>query len=236
MSDPGLYDLYCVHLVDSRLLDLKKQAGALDSGKVFLQQYNDLKAEHLADIEGYESSLARQKGLLERANIARDKVSEVETMLYSGKIANPREVMAYQEEMKGLTKKADENEFAAMEIEEGLPDAKAIYDSIQTRLRALAVQYKKKKEHDAVAYGQIKVDFEAATKERPALIARVPAPLLAQYEAICKKSGGVGMGVVTAQVCGACRTNLPERVLIGLKEDRLVTCEECRRILFRRVA
>ncbi len=232
MSESGLYDLYCLHLVDARLLELKKLAGSLDLGKSILQAINDIKKTHQPEIEAYETGAARQKNLLERANSARDKHASIETMLYSGKVVNPREVMAYQEEMKGLVKTADDNELSAMQIEEELPELKAKFDAVQKEMRALAVEYKKKKEHDTEAYESIKKEFELASKDRPIKAQKVPGPLLKQYEENARKHGGVGMGVVTSKVCGACRTNLPERILQNLGKDRLITCEECKRILF----
>lgn len=76
--------------------------------------------------------------------------------------------------------------------------------------------------------------LEAATRDRAAVVASLPADLVGMYDRIAAR--GVGAGLLQGRTCGACRMVLSGTDLQALRqvaEDAVVTCPECGAILVR---
>lgn len=81
------------------------------------------------------------------------------------------------------------------------------------------------------------LDAQQARKqdERTALVAPLPADLLAQYERV-RSARGRGAGLLRARRCGTCQLELDSTALSDIKNaapDAVVTCENCGAILVR---
>ncbi|HEV3212714.1 MAG TPA: C4-type zinc ribbon domain-containing protein [Acidimicrobiales bacterium] len=79
--------------------------------------------------------------------------------------------------------------------------------------------------------------LEALTAERPALAAAIEPSLLARYEAIAGRAGGVGAARLVGGRCGACRVTVPAAIVDqlehGADHDAVAVCDECGRLLVR---
>lgn len=75
------------------------------------------------------------------------------------------------------------------------------------------------------------------TAQRPALAAELDAALLARYEAIAARAGGVGAARLVDGRCGACRVTVPAATADHLEHggdpEAIAVCDECGRLLVR---
>jgi len=81
-----------------------------------------------------------------------------------------------------------------------------------------------------------KLSAEAAQKAsaRDSLARAIPPDVLRTYQFLRKKRQGVAMAPVNGTMCGACRiTILPQSLVELTRGNKLITCENCQRILYR---
>ena len=91
---------------------------------------------------------------------------------------------------------------------------------------------------EAIAGQEASIDAELAevASGRTELVAGVPASLLAQYERIRARSGGIGIARLDGHRCTGCHLELPNREVDELRRaapDAVVLHDECGRILVR---
>ncbi|MCC6686604.1 MAG: hypothetical protein IT205_06415 [Fimbriimonadaceae bacterium] len=235
MPESSLYALYRLFIVDLALLDMRKRAAALDGGKALAAEVIELKAANKDVIDRPDSIQAEIKDLENKNIIHREKVKNLEKQLYGGSVVNAKEAAGYEQEIAGLKGIVDANELRVLELIDELPSAQAEAKPFQDEIATLVKQYTVKKKSDQEEAVELQARFKSKSAERPPLANEVEKPLLAQYEAIRQKYGGIGMGVVEQSSCGACGTLLPTKVVESLDSDRIVTCESCHRLLIKLV-
>ena len=180
----------------------------------------DLRAE-LKDLEWTQQTI-------------QEKVKKIEKDLYGGKIVNPKEVQNYEKEVALLKKQSGGSDERIMELWGLLPPAEKAAEDVQKKIDEKTKELAERRKKALSDKTLLEQDFKKYTAARPQLAEAVKNPtLLARYESIRQRHAGLGMAEVTKrQSCGACGTNLPERTIQLLKDDKIVTCESCHRILY----
>jgi len=99
---------------------------------------------------------------------------------------------------------------------------KAAEARIDEKIRALEAR---KSENEA------KLAAEKAKRE--AFVAAVPLELLAHYDNVRRRRGGVAVARLNGNTCSVCRMNQPPQALVNIaKGNTVISCESCQRILF----
>lgn len=233
MASADLRRLWKLHLIDVAIQEIRNRAANLDVGQKFLKEIEVLNAEY-ADKGGKAKALSAELHDLElQQKTIDDKLAKIEKELYGGKIVNPREVENFEKEIEILKRQRSSFDERILELWEIVPPARAVADKIEAAIadkQKLVAEQRKK----AVAIKtQLEADFKQRTAERPAAAKEVNPSLLAKYEAIRPNHDGIGMAeFVKGRQCGGCGTLLPERTLQNAKDDKVVTCETCHRILY----
>lgn len=237
MSDSSLFLLYRLHLIDSEIAEIKARASALDGGKQILAQIAALKERYAGELNGVSDLKKQIAEGNEKTQVIAAKIAELEKKLFSGSVVNPKEAAGFELEIEAFKGQLSTVETATLEAMDALPAAEQAAAPVQKKMRELAKQYEVKHKADIQESDQIKEKYRLAVLERNKRVSEVPKPLLDQYELIRKKAGGIGMAVIDSKhkFCGACSTNIPEKVMNALDSDRLVTCENCHRLLFKPV-
>lgn len=233
MSQNALYELYRLHLIDAALLEMKRRAGALDGGKAILQEITEFKTAHKEILERPGHIEQALKDLDAKSQAAAEKIKSLEKQLYGGSVVNAREAAGFEQEIKTLREQQDRYAEEGMVLMEELPGAQEAARPLRQELSKLAKAFEAKKQADQSESGTLQTAYKAKFGERQVQAALVSKPLMAQYDAIRQKYGGIGMGIVDGNRCGACGTMLPEKVLQSLDQDRILPCESCHRILFK---
>jgi predicted nucleic acid-binding Zn-ribbon protein len=233
----------------SRLLDLQDHDTAIDqlrhrretmperAALAARTRELDGHAAELTDVQGKLTELARAQKRIEDDVAAIDAKSATETKkLNSGSITAPREIQALSAEIDALGRRKralEDDEIELMEQAEPLGvDAE--------RLAAQRAEASADAERlgGIIAQQEAEIDAELAkvAAERAAAVAAVPADLLAQYERLRGKLGGVAVARLEGDLCTGCHVRLPAvevDVIRHSPPDAVVTHEDCGRILVR---
>jgi uncharacterized protein len=233
MLDSGLFRLFQLHLVDAALHELKSHAGALDLG----QAENAALKERLSateEIRALPKKLRQEQTDLElEQKSLQDKRALLNKKVYGGSVVSPKEIMAMETEIASLGVRIDGLDERQFEILEALPDAEAKAKEIERELALLKRTIQEKQALAKSEHESLKESYAATVKKRPPALAKVSPHLVEQYEVLRTRIGTPAMAVITKNSsCGACGILLPERVMELVRQDRVVNCESCRRILF----
>ena len=234
MASPELQRLWKLAQVDRALAEIRARAAALDPGKRETAELAALEKQE-AEVGGKARALRGELTDLELAQKGiDDKIKKIDKELYGGKVVNPREVENFEKEIAALKKQRGKHDERVLELWDLTPPAEAaaakVSEAIEGKKKEI-VERRKKALSDKTLLEQ---DFKKYSEMRPALAADVKNPtLMARYDSIRQRHAGIGMAEATKKrTCGACGTLLPERSIQMLKEDKLVTCESCHRILY----
>lgn len=232
MPSAELRRLHQLHLIDQALNEIRKRAAALDPGR---KTAAEIKALEQSVEGGPARTLQAELNDLElKQKTFDEKIKKFEKDLYGGKVVNPREVEAIQKEIEILKRQRGELDERILVIWEELPSAKDQSEKAEKKIAELQQRLVGEQKAAMQTKTQLEAEFKEATARRPEIAKQVSATLLARYEGIRQKHAGVGMGDVDVRksTCGACGTSLPTRTIEMLKDDKVVTCESCHRILY----
>jgi predicted nucleic acid-binding Zn-ribbon protein len=213
-----------VHLPeDAELRDLEAQRRELDGRARDLQvRVDDLEREQRKADADVEQVKARRRRDQERMD--------------AGAVANPKDLQRMQHELVSLDRRISDLEDVELEVMEQLEQAQA--DLAQTR--TVLADSEKRADSLAAARAERSSATEealaAATSERAAVAAGLPAELLALYERVRTQRAGVGAAALRARRCQGCSLELNAAELGAIRAaspDEVVRCEECGRILVR---
>ena len=229
----SLQRLWRLNEIDVALVELRKRAAALDPGKHIQSQIKALEDDYAVKGGRAKELHSEQTDLELKQRGIDDKLKKIDKDLFGGKIVNPREVELLEKEIESLKRQRGSMDERVLELMDLVPPAQKAADEIKKKIdekKAELVDYQKRvvKEQE-----RIKSEFARISAQRPEVAKSIDAGTLARYDAIRQKHGGVGMSKITKiGTCEMCGMNLPEKSIDAARQDRLVTCEACHRILY----
>ncbi|KXC06731.1 zinc ribbon domain-containing protein [Microbacterium hominis] len=175
-----------------------------------------------AELARLESDVA-----LVEARVARDR----ERLAAS---ANAKEAQGLEHELASLAKRKSDLEDAELELMERLEAAEAAVAAQEAAIAAVNEEGGRLSAAAKESVAAATARGEAATRDRAAIAARVPADLLALYERLSAR--GVGAGLLRRRTCEGCNMVLAGTDLQTIRQaadDDVVQCPECGGILVR---
>jgi predicted nucleic acid-binding Zn-ribbon protein len=158
------------------------------------------------------------------------------TKLYSGTVTSPRELQAMQEEIGALTRRQRELEDSLIEVMETVEPVATEADGLQVRRQAALDEASRLRAAIAAAEAVVDLELEGVTSARAEVAAGVPGELLAEYEKLRARLGGVAVARLEGTQCNGCHLSLPATELDAVRHavpGAVVRHEECGRILVR---
>jgi predicted nucleic acid-binding Zn-ribbon protein len=188
----------------------------------------------LAELDAARPAVVERLGALERSQrrledeVASlvDKQAVEGTKLYSGTVTSPRELQAMQDEIATLARRQGMLEDELLEIMEQTEPVQAELAELDRQRGGIAFEI----ERVSAALA------EAVEGERQAIAAELPDELLATYEKLRARLGGVAVARLEGSQCLGCHLSLPATEVDTIRHaapDAVVTHEECGRILVR---
>ena len=225
--------VYELQLLDTQLAQAERTLAGLDDGTRMRALVDESRAAEDAATDDLKAKHARLRALELELQTTVDKARRIEQDLYSGRVGNPKELTAMQEDVASLGRQRrkieDEMLFLMEETEQLANTAGTLEAQRQARERELeefAAQYQT---HTRTLSAQI----ETLRGSREAKAAEVDPDLLRRYERLRPRKDGVAVAAVVGGVCEGCHVAIPEgRVAEILEGTRVFTCEECGRILY----
>lgn len=220
-------------MLDTQLTQLERTLAGLDDGGRLRVLVEQARAEEEAAAADLKVKQARLRSLEFELQTTVDKARKIEQDLYSGRVGNPKELTAMQEDVASLgrqRRRIEDEMLALMEETEQLANAVGTLEAQrQGRERELEEYLAQYQTHTRTLAGQL----ETLRGTREAKAAEIDPDLLRRYERLRPRKDGVAVAAVIGGVCEGCHVAIPEgRAAEILEGQRLFTCEECGRILY----
>jgi predicted nucleic acid-binding Zn-ribbon protein len=235
----ALDDLLAVQAVDTTLDQLRHRRSNLPERaelKDVEAKRQALAAEHAEAVTVRDEVAARQANLEKDIAASEARVIEIDKRMYSGEITASRDLQAMTNEIASIKSRVSTLEDHALEtMDEREPLDAAVaeleardagYVELAARLRAAIAE----------AEAELGAEIESEEAHRTAAAAIVPGDLLAEYERLRTRLGGIGAARLEHGTCMGCRMKLPATEIDRIKHqppDVLVHCDQCGRILVR---
>jgi predicted nucleic acid-binding Zn-ribbon protein len=156
--------------------------------------------------------------------------------LDGGLVGSPKELESLQHEVISLERRIAELEDTELEVMEQLETAQARLDELQASVESTEVGLTTTLAGRDKAVDEIDDEATQARAERDLTARDLPAALLAAYDKLRAKLGGVGAAALLQKRCGGCRLEVNAAELahiVAADPDEVLRCEECGRILVR---
>ncbi len=166
----------------------------------------------------------------------RVRIQKDNQRLDAGQVSNARELESLQNEVASLRKRQDDLEEVVLDLMERRETAQALRDGAGAEGETVGADEAAARSRRDAALAEIDEQTAKATAGRVAIIADVPAELIALYDKIRATAGGRGAAELRRGQCGGCREMLSTVELNEIRAaapDEVVRHEECRRILVR---
>ena len=191
----------------------------------------------VTEVEATRHGFGRdQQRLEDEITSLNDRANHHDKTLYSGTIGNPRELQSLQDEIASIKRRISQLEDQEIEVMEQL-------EPLDAQLAAFATSRTELDERGGALRAQITEeeveidgDLERVRRERHELAGTVDPELLAEYDELRKRSGGIAIARLVGGSCGGCHLKLPAVDIDRIKKlspDAPAHCEECGRLLAR---
>ncbi len=156
-----------------------------------------------------------------------------------GVVTDPRGFAALNDEIEHLGKRISDLEDAELEAMEGLEGTAAAEARMTEELHELENSVRAVIASRDEQVAQADAEIKAHEQSRAAIVAGMPAELVALYDRIRVKAGGLGAAELKGRRCGGCQIEATPTALdeyAAAAADEVLRCEECERILVRATA
>ncbi|MCX7597364.1 MAG: hypothetical protein N2512_00660 [Armatimonadetes bacterium] len=229
----GLALLYELQLADSGIRDRERALAALDDGSGSRAEL--AAAEHrlaAAEKRLHDDQTTLRDKELRLASIEQEQADK-HKKAYGGLVSDPKELAALErkiEELTQLKSKLEDEILALMDsVEEQRASVVALREEVE-RLRARAADVE---EHYRMERTRLEQEIQELQARRTELAAQAPPQLLAMYEQLRQRLGGVAVAGVVDGRCNACHNAVPRDMIDRIPRSEMpIRCETCRRILW----
>jgi len=156
--------------------------------------------------------------------------------LDSGQISSPKDLESLQHELGSLDRRISDLEDAELDVMERLESAEVTQADLRARAEAFAGRQAELESARDNAFKELDEQRAALGDQRSTVSAELPADLVATYEKLRERNGGIGAAPLVGKRCMGCRMELNPSDLGRIKAappDAVLRCEECGRILVR---
>jgi predicted nucleic acid-binding Zn-ribbon protein len=226
----ALYALQDIDLeIDARRQRLGEIQAALSEGETLRQARAALT---VAEEELHRWQTRQRNQELEIASLAA-KVSETETLLYSGKVRNPKELGDLQAEMAALGRQRGAREDELLEAMVHVEDQSASVDAARRTLAEVEEATLASQANLRAEAAQVEERLATLMDEREMQLMQSNAADVRAYEALRQRKRGQAVALLEYNSCSACGVALASsRLQQARQSEELTTCPNCDRILY----
>lgn len=210
----NLPELAALGAIDRQILDAQSEMGSAAGAR--------------DDVE------ARQRELEAELSATDGRAETVSRRLYSGEVSASRELQAMSADVDALKERSSHLEDAILEVLEELEPLEKRVSELESGLAMLRRERDLAAEALGTAQSIVETEMAAVASQRAELVGRVPEQLLAVYEQLRSRLGGIAVARLVASRCDGCHLTLPATELDRIRHlppGELVTCDQCGRIL-----
>lgn len=164
------------------------------------------------------------------------KAAHTNQVLYGGVVTNPRELQGFQDELRALKRRQQHLEDQVLDVMEQVEPVDVEREHLAGQVAEFTAELERLDQVITAAEAELDAALGAATAARAQSVAGLPAGLLAEYEALRARHGGIGVARLKGTRCDGCNLSLSAVEVSRLRKldpDAVVHCDECGRLLVR---
>lgn len=224
-------NLIALQGIDHRLNELKMQKG--DLPQLIEQVSDDIegKSTELDEMKGNTEKLRNDRKLYEKEiGASKAQLKKYEDQLYSVKTNKEYDAISLEIDTKKMEIEGFENKILkTLEEDEELQKNSQVLGEEVQKLKSQLKEHEKELEEISEI---TKKEENKLQKERKKVIEKIEPRLVRQYERIKNAKEGIAVVPVKKGSCGGCFSAIPPQKIVEIREsNRLLTCENCGRIL-----
>lgn len=176
----------------------------------------------------------RQGALEAEAETAAIRIKSIEGRMYSGEVSASRDLQAMASEVKSLEAKRSDLDDQTLALLEELEPIEAELDVLAADRRPLEEEVANALAALGAAESVLDAEIQAERQARDSAASGLDPDLLARYEKLRQRLGGVGAARLVNGSCSGCHLAFSAAELNQIQRsprDVVIICEQCGRIL-----
>lgn len=197
-----------------------------------------------ADLDSKLATLDERLGMLRRSQtrledeiaLLEEKAAATDRQLYSGTTNSPKELQAFQDEVESIRGRISDLEDEQLEVMEATEPVEAERTGLARERAALDEETSRHRAELTEVESEIEAELASVREQRAQAVAEVPESLVAEYEKLRGRFGGIGVARLVGSTCQGCHLQLSAVEIDRIKRlgsDETLHCEECGRLLVR---
>lgn len=226
-------NLYRLQQIDSQIDQVKNRLHEI----LAALEHNPILQQAQEQLERTDQTLTEaRKALQKTEETVQDqhiKISQTESVLYGGKVRNPKELQDLQNDVTSLKRFLGVLEDRQLEAMLSLENAENEDKQAKTQYDMTLAQTTEERSGLRGEMTQLQKKVERLGIERQAATTVVNPTDLSLYEQLRQTRRGVAVTKVLSQACGACGALLtPALVQAATSPTQIIRCTSCGRILY----
>jgi predicted nucleic acid-binding Zn-ribbon protein len=225
-----LYELQEVDLEIQRkteaLAQVRSQLGK-DDDLVAARSAYDMTKKHLADLEHQQKTEEWELSELGA------KIAVVEKKLFGGSLKNPKELMAFQQDLDILKTQRGEREDKLLVLMMDVESSQQDVNLKKSDFERIEREWNENQQKLSQEKAKLETELADLEQKRNLLAGQIDSDSLSLYEEVRRVKQGQAVAKVMQGRCQGCRISLPvsdqQRARMG---QELVQCSNCGRILY----
>jgi len=193
---------------------IKESIEIVENAKIKLKDNQKIRNKLELDVEDYKGKINNKKSELNN-------------------IKTNKEYSAMLSEIEFLEKKKEEAEEKVIaslietdEIQKEIKKAEEEREKIKTK-------YEKEKEEINKERGEVEKELKLMQEKREKVVSQIDEEYINLYVNLGKSKGGIPLSKVKNGFCSECYMKIRPQILVEIKKsDKIITCENCGRILY----
>jgi predicted nucleic acid-binding Zn-ribbon protein len=162
-----------------------------------------------------------------------NKTSRSEQRLYGGTVKNPKELADLQAEIAALRRRRQRLEDALLETMIEREETEAARAQAQEHLDRTRACWSAQQADLMAEQEMLQERLAEIEQARVKLLPSIEAGDITVYQALRRRKGGVAVVQVRDGACGGCGVTISSSLKWQLRQDKLVCCDNCERIIVR---
>jgi predicted nucleic acid-binding Zn-ribbon protein len=194
-------------------------------------------------LEKIERALEEDHGKLEEiqsahrmqqveAGILRQRSSTLDAQLYSGEVANARDLPSLQLEASNVKAQVDQKEILLLELSVQAEDTRRRIADLERELAEVQESWNLRRAYLNQQVASLTAEESELSAQRSQLAQTLDQSEVLRYDALRRSKGGTAVAKVERGLCQSCRMSLPSQHLQRVRAGRqTVNCSSCGRML-----
>lgn len=228
---PSLPDLYQLQQIDTKIAKLEKTLATMDRGEDLKKELESIQKKAIETLGTLRSMKSEIQDLELSLKTVETKKGNYEKKIHSGQ-CGPKEYANFEKEIGNLTEKQGELEEKILVLMDQAETTVEESKSLQDNAATVEKEWTEKSQEAAKKSQELEEEIQKTLPLRDPIVQRIDSVLIKRYENL-RKHGGLAVALVKDKSCSGCQMTLTNFSLREAQEsDKIVTCENCSRILY----